>query len=299
MAIIIPDDYHIRDALLERKVHCISPESAQHQDIRPLRIAILNIMPQAETYEFNLLLPLGRSVLQIEPVWIRLKSHQYSSSNQLHLDDFYVTFEQAIEKRGFDGLIITGAPVEDIPFEQVTYWNEFNEILDYAKNHIASTLGICWGGLALARYIGIEKEQFEKKLFGIYPVRNIDHTHRITGEMDDIYYCPQSRHSGISDAVLEAAAEKGEVRLLGHSDKAGYVIFESTKYPFIMHLGHAEYRTRRLIEEYERDVAKGRTDVDPPFGIDLQNPLNNWRSHSFEFFQQWVKAVYLDTPYEI
>jgi homoserine O-succinyltransferase/O-acetyltransferase len=299
MAIIIPENYHIWEALQQRRVHCITPERAEHQDFRPLRIGILNIMPQAESYEFNILFPLGRSIIQIEPVWLRLKTHAYSSSNQTHLDTFYVTFEEAIRHRGFDGIIVTGAPVEEIPFEEVTYWDEFTEILDYAHGHVASTMGICWGGLALAKYMGIEKVQYDKKLFGVYQLRNLDRTHRITGDLDDVFWCPQSRHSGIPDGVLEERAKRGDFKLLAHSPETGYVIFESSDGKFIMHLGHAEYRTHRLIEEYTRDAVRGRTDVEPPANIDVERPVNIWRSSSQEFFLQWVKKVYLDTPYEI
>lgn len=299
MAIIIPENYHIWKALQKRRVHCIDPEKAEHQDFRPLRIGILNIMPQAESYEFNLLFPLGRSIIQIEPVWLRLKTHTYASSNKTHLDAYYLTFEEAIKHRGFDGIIITGAPVEEIPFEQVNYWNEFTEILDYAHEHVASTLGICWGGLALAKYLGIEKKQYDKKLFGVYQLKNLDRTHRITGDLDDLFWCPQSRHSGIDDKALEKRAERGDFRLLAHSRETGYVIFESSDEKFIMHLGHSEYQTRRLIDEYERDMNRGREDVEPPKDIDIKNPVNLWRSASQEFFLQWIKKVYLDTPYEI
>ena len=299
MAIIIPENYHIQKALQERRVHCITPGRAEHQDIRPLRIGILNIMPQAESYEFNILFPLGRSIIQIEPVWLRLKTHTYRSSNKEHLDTFYHTFEEAIKHRGFDGIIVTGAPVEEIPFEEVTYWNEFTEILDYAHEHVASTLGICWGGLALAKYMGIEKVQYPDKLFGIYPLHNLDRSNRITGDLDDLFWCPQSRHSGIPDSVLKRKEQEGVVKLLAHSKETGYVIFESADEKFIMHLGHAEYRTQRLIEEYRRDMARGRADVSPPVNLDIENPQNIWRSSSQEFFLQWIKRVYLDTPYEI
>ncbi len=299
MAIIIPERYHIEKQLQKHRVHCITPQQANHQDIRPLRIGILNIMPMAETYEFNLLYLLGRSVLQIEPVFLRLKTHSYSSSKLSHIDEHYITFEDAIKDKGLDGLVITGAPVEAIPFEKVTYWDEFIEILDYAHEHIAATLGICWGGLALAKYLGIDKENYEEKLFGLYPTKNIDRTHRVTGDLDDVFWCPQSRHSGISDAVLEQEAEKGNIRLLAHNDTAGYVIFESSDERMLMHLGHAEYQTERLLQEYRRDVSRGKEKVVPPINLDLENPVNNWRSHGQEFFLQWIKKCYLDTPYVI
>ncbi|MCF7942459.1 MAG: homoserine O-succinyltransferase [Spirochaetia bacterium] len=299
MAIIVPKDYHIEQQLRDHRVHCITPEHARHQDIRPLRIGILNIMPQAEQYEFNLLFLLGRSIIQIEPVWLRLSDHSYTSSDQQHIDDFYIPFEQAIEKRGFDGLIVTGAPVEELPFEDVTYWNELNRIFTYAHDHIATTLGICWGGLALARYLGIEKITYEQKLFGVYPSKNIDRNHPITGDLDDQFWCPQSRHAGIPDAVLEQQRDRGTIRLLAFSEEAGYTIFESTDGKFMMHLGHPEYPTDRLIEEYRRDLARERGDVQPPKHLDIDHPVNSWRSHGQEFFLQWVKKAYLDTPYEI
>ncbi len=299
MSIILPENYHARQALESRRVHCISSFNAHKQDIRPLRIAILNIMPEANTYEYNLLFPIGRSIIQIEPVWIRLKTHPYSSTSKAHLDELYVTFDEAIKERGFDGLIITGAPVEEKSFKDVWFWDELSGILDYAKENIASTLGICWGGIALAHYIGIKKMLFNKKLFGVYPLDNLDRNNRITGDLDDVFMCPQSRHAGISDAVLEAERDKGNIILLAHSDEAGYVIFETTDKSFIMHLGHPEYETERLVNEHRRDMEKGRTDVPLPLNFDVDNPKNNWRGHSLEFFLQWVKDVYIRTPYEI
>ncbi|MBI9101105.1 MAG: homoserine O-succinyltransferase [Spirochaetales bacterium] len=299
MAIIVPDDYHARKALQEARVHCMSAFEAQKQDIRPLRIGILNIMPVANTYEYNLLFPIGRSVLQIEPVWIRLKTHSYKSTSKEHLDDVYTTFDEAIKDRGFDGLIVTGAPVEELSFKDVRFWNELTAILDYAREKIASTLGICWGGMALAYYMGIEKLLYNKKLFGVYPIDNIDRNHRVTGDMDDVFMCPQSRHAGIDDDVLEAEAKAGRVNLLAHSDEAGYVIFESADQSFMIHLGHPEYETERLVNEYNRDMASGRKDVPLPLNLDVKNPKNNWRGGGLEFFTQWIKDVYIRTPYKI
>ena len=299
MSIIVPENYHAKQALLNARVHCISSFEAKKQDIRPLRIGILNIMPEADTYEYNILFPIGRAIIQVEPVWIRLETHSYSSTSKEHLEELYITFEEAVEKRGFDGLVITGAPVEEKSFKDVWFWEELSEILDYAKKNIASTLGICWGGLALAYYLGIEKIVFKQKLFGVYPFNNIDRNHRITGDLDDIFMCPQSRHAGISDEILEAERDKGRLNLLAHSDAAGYLIFETSDKSFLMHLGHPEYETERLINEYKRDMEKGRSDVALPLNLDIDNPKNNWRGHSLEFFQQWVKDVYIRTPYEI
>ncbi len=297
MTIIIPKNYHAKAALESSNVTCISASDAARQDIRPLRIGVLNIMPNVQTYEFNLLYPLGKSILQIVPVWIKLSTHQYNSSSQEHLNDSYVTFREAVYDRPLDGLIITGAPVEELKFDQVQYWDEVQSIIEYAGKNIISTLGICWGGMALAKVMGIEKKPFDTKLFGVFDTKNLVPGHPITGDLDDVFKCPISRHSGYSDEVLEAEQDKGNIRLLGHSTEAGYLIFETTDRRFIMHLGHPEYNSGRLIEESERDRAKKRTDVNDPLHFDMENPINSWRSHRNEFFSQWIKYIYTETSY--
>jgi homoserine O-succinyltransferase len=297
MTIVVPKDYHAIQALESSRVQCMTTEDALREDIRALRIGILNIMPRAETYEFSLLQPLGRSVLQIEPVWIRLKTHNYTSSDHSHLDKLYVSFEDAVARSHLDGLIVTGAPVEEIPFEDVTYWEEIKRILKYARKNVPSTLGICWGGLALAKFLGIDKTVYDRKIFGAFKTVNLNRGHRITGEMDDWFWCAQSRHSGINDDVLELERDKGNVQLLAHSEGAGYIIFESSDGRFLIHLGHPEYEPGRLIEEYRRDAAKGRDDVEPPKNVDMDNPVNLWRSHRTEFFTQWIKYLHESTLY--
>ncbi len=292
----MPNNYHARKALIEQGIYCITEEMARKQDIRPLRIGILNIMPQAESYEFKVLHPLGRSLIQIEPVWIRLNTHVYNSTDKDHLFNLYVSFEEAIKDRHLDGLILTGAPVENINFEEVNYWEEIVEILAYARENIISTLGLCWGGLALAKILGIDKQPFREKLFGVFETRNINCNHRVTGDLDDIFWCPQSRHSFISDRVLEDVRDRGIVNLLAHSHDAGYTIFESSDHRFMIHLGHPEYDAIRLVDEYIRDHDKGRTDVDRPKNLDINNPVNRWRGHCYEFFTQWLKFIYEETP---
>jgi homoserine O-succinyltransferase len=292
MTIIAPKDYHLRGALQERGILCIDPEDASREDIRALRIGILNIMPKAESYEFSLLHALGRSVLQIDPVWIRLKTHRYTSSDWEHLKNLYVLFEDAIAKNRLDGLVLTGAPVEDIPFEDVLYWKEVTRILEYARKNIPSTLGICWGGLALAKQLGIEKNVFKDKLFGVFETRNLDTKHRITGEMDDVFWCPQSRFSGIHDDILEKEHDKGTVNLLAYAKETGYTIFESADSRFLMHLGHPEYNAQRLVEEYFRDVKEDKPGVGPPQNLDVNNPVNRWKGQATEFFSQWIKYIH-------
>ena len=297
MTIVLPKDYHGKEALEQRKILCVTQDEALKEDIRALRIGVLNIMPKLETYEFSLLEPLGSSVIQIEPIWVRLKNHSYTSSSQSHLEKLYIPFEDAIAHNNLDGLLITGAPVEEIPFEEVTYWEEIKRILKYARNNIPCTLGICWGGLALAKFIGIEKVTYPKKIFGVFETKNLDNNHRLTGTMDDVFYCPQSRHSGIPDDVLESEREKGNVNLLAHAPETGYTIFETVDHRFIMHLGHPEYDARRLVDEYDRDAKAGRKDVEPPRNVDLKNPVNRWRGHRYEFFSQWIKYIHETTSY--
>lgn len=299
MTVITPKQYHAKTALESNNILCISEKDAAGQDIRPLRIGILNIMPNVQTYEFNLLYPLGKSILQIIPVWIKLSSHQYTTSSKIHLDDLYVSFKTAVDETPLDGLIITGAPVEELAFEKVKYWDEIQSIIHYARKNIISTLGICWGGMALAKTIGIEKELFEKKLFGVFENRSLNTHHPITGDLDDTFRCPQSRHSGYADATLERERDKGNINLLAHSPDTGYIIFETTDRRFMIHLGHPEYNSGRLVEETLRDRAGNRTDVDDPINFDLDTPINRWRSHRNEFFSQWIRYIYQETIYDV
>lgn len=295
MSVVLPNEHRHRGELEHRGVLCISEQEANRADIRPLRVGILNIMPKGETYEPYLLFPLSRTIIQIEPIWIRLHSHAYKTTDQDHLELYYDYFENAIARAPLDGLIVTGAPVEEMEYEDVSYWNEISTILTFARQNITSTFGICWGGMALAKMIGIEKEMFTKKLFGAYETRNLDRLHPITGELDDLFWCVQSRHSGISDRVLETERDRGNLNLLAHSENGGYTIFESADQRFLMHLGHPEYEAHRLVEEYQRDVAVGRTDVPRPANLDINNPVNRWRSHGLEFFAQWVRYIYEPT----
>ncbi|MDX2469776.1 MAG: homoserine O-succinyltransferase, partial [SAR324 cluster bacterium] len=182
-------------------------------------------------------------------------------------------------------------------FTDITYWDEVSDILNYARKYIVSTLGICWGGMALAKILGIPKTNFEKKLFGVFRTKNLDLLHPITGDLDDFFYCPQSRHAGYSDEQLEAKRDEGEINLMAHSKETGYTIFETTDSRFLAHLGHPEYNSGRLSEEYYRDKAKGRDDVGEPANFNPEAPVNSWRSHRTEFFSQWIKYIYKHAEY--
>ncbi len=290
MALILPRSYHKISSVEKNHISWIEPELAERQDIRPLRIGILNIMPLGKQYEFNLLHPLGLSPLQIEPIWIRLKSHNYKTWNLDHLDKLYVSWDEAMTPDPLDGLIITGAPVEHLPFEEVTYWSELVTLIEEARRSCASTLGLCWAGFALAYLEGVQKKNFSKKLFGVYPMKSLVPAHSIMGTQDDNFLCPQSRYAGLPDDEMENAQRKGRLKLLAYGEKVGYTIFETTDQRQLMHLGHPEYNVDRLLAEIERDKARG--DVPPPENFNSLNPNTPWRSHRNLLFQQWLWFCY-------
>ena len=290
MALIIPSNYHkIRD-VEKNHISWIQPELAERQDIRPLRIGILNIMPLGKQYEFNLLHPLGLSPLQIEPIWIRLKTHSYKTWDTNHLNDHYMNWEEANIKKPLDGLIITGAPVEHLDFEEVNYWEELVTITKEARNICANTLGLCWAGFALAYLAGVKKKVFDKKLFGVYPLKSLVPGHALMGTQDDEFICPQSRFAGLPDDEMEKAQKNGKLNLLAHGEKVGYTIFETSDQKQLIHLGHPEYTVHRIISEINRDKEKG--DVPPPENFDVSFSKTSWRSHRNLLFQQWLWFCY-------
>ena len=290
MTLIVRSDYHAVPILERNGIRWIPPAQAKRQDIRPLRIGILNIMPLGEKYEFNILHPLGLSVLQLEPIWIRLESHNYKSWEPKHVDDIYVTYEEAMRDQPLDGLILTGAPVETIEYEDVYYWEEIKTILSDARKNIPSTLGLCWAGFVMAYLEGVKKLNYDHKLFGVFELKNLAPDHPIIGELDDVFFCPQSRHAGMPDEAMEEASESGRLKLLAYGPEAGYSIFSTTDERFIAHTGHPEYNATRLAEEAKRD--HGNPEVPAPANFDFNNPLNLWRSHRNTFFAQWVSYCY-------
>jgi homoserine O-succinyltransferase len=250
----------------------------------PLRIGVINLMPRAGAYE-----PLLRGVLHdAELVFIRLRTHAYGSSE---LASGYTYFDEAQARGPLDGLLLTGAPVEDLTFDEVRYWPELRAILTSARATIPSTLGLCWGGMALAELLGIGKVRFRKRLFGRYPLVALQAS-PLMPPGEPLWYV-QSRHAGLHSGLLESAVRKGEVRVLAYSELFGYTVFESADGRFIGHLGHPEYTPARLVEEYRHDQALGRRDVEPPRGIDLEQPELGYRSHGALFFAHWLEQLSL------
>lgn len=253
----------------------------------PLRVGIINIMPRLESYEPLLDEPLARARVPVERVYIRLETHGYTSSDREHLARKYQTFAAALEGGPLDGLVLTGAPVEDIDFEDVHYWPELSSILRRARTTIASTLGLCWGGMALAKLLGVDKLRYPRKLFGVYANTRLDDS-PLTDAQPPEFRCAHSRHAGIADAELERAAAAGTVRLLGHAAATGYSLFETPDHRFVAHLGHPEYVADRLVFEYERDRALGRTDVGTPHDFDPAHPVTSWHEHRELLLDRWL-----------
>lgn len=287
----LPNSYAVEAASAPRQQRVLSVARARSDGRQVVRVGVLNVMPKAESYEPYLLRPLAHSELLVEPVWIRLESHSYSSSNSAHIDRHYRTFSEALAQGPLSGLILTGAPVEELAFEAVHYWQELTQILEFARRQLKGTLGLCWGGMALARMVGLDKVPFPRKLFGVFENRSLSSQHPVTRHFDDAFFCAQSRHSGITDRALEDARDAGLVNLLSHGPDTGYSIFESTDQRYLMHLGHPEYEANRLVHEWLRDRATGRTDVERPVNLDPERPVNTWRRHRNELFSRWLRFL--------
>ena len=254
------------------------------------RIGIINIMPRGEAYEPYLLAPLRAQPIPVEPVWIRLASHAYHSADPAHLEANYRTFEDVIATAPLDGLILTGAPVEELAFSEVRYFDELSAILRYARAHVPVTLGLCWGGMALGHLLGVGKRLFSKKLFGVFEERIVVPNDLTSG---DAFLCAHSRHSGVVEADLERAVTDGVVRALSRGDHSGSSLFESIDRRYIAHLGHPEYEADRIVFEWERDRQLGRADVNPPAGFDLTAPSTTWASHRAQLFAGFVRRATL------
>jgi homoserine O-succinyltransferase len=252
-----------------------------------LRIGIVNLMPHAEHYEHRLMEPLSVAQLPFEAAWIRLASHSYASRDGAHIDRHYQLFDAALACGPLDGLIVTGAPVEELEFTEIPYWRELQDIMAYAHSHVPSTLGLCWGGMALAKQLDIDKVNFPKKLFGVFELRTLE-PHALLGPADATFGCPQSRHAGVEDSALERAAADGRVRLLAHGQDTGYSLFESSDGRYVMQQGHPEYDAQRLVYEYQRDAALQRKEVSEPVNVDLNQPATSWISHRESFFKRWL-----------
>jgi homoserine O-succinyltransferase len=274
---------------------------AMHQDIRPLKIAILNLMPIKEDTEVQLLRSLSNTPLQVDVTFLTTGTYVGSHTPTSHLDQFYETFDN-IKNRKFDGLIITGAPVELMEFEEVTYWDELVKIMEWSKANVTSTLHICWGAQAgLYYHYGINKLTLDKKMFGIFEHKVAQRKNPFVRGFDDIFFAPHSRYTTVS---REDIINCKDLTILAESDEAGVFIVAAQDEKQLFVMGHPEYDRISLDKEYKRDVAKG-LDIDLPKNYYPQDqpeyrPNLVWRAHANAMYTNWLNYyVYQRTPYEL
>jgi len=301
MPVNVPNNLPAIDILKEENIFVMESSRAIQQDIRPLRIALMNIMPVKITTETHILRLLSNSPLQIELDLLHMSGHQSKNTPQEHLDIFYKTFND-IKHHKYDGLIITGAPVEMLEFEKVDYWNEMKEIMDWSKTNVTSTLHICWAAQAgLYYHYGVPKHVLPSKMFGVFNHMVIDKNIPLVRGFDDYFLAPHSRHTGIDSKLIK---ENPNLILVSESEEAGAYIITTKNNKDVFVTGHSEYDPFTLKQEYERDINKGMT-IDPPknyFPDDdpAKMPIVRWRSHANLLFSNWLNYyVYQETPFQL
>jgi homoserine O-succinyltransferase len=300
LPIKIPKLLPAREVLEAENIFVMDDDRALKQDIRPLNILILNLMPEKERTEVQLLRLLGNTPLQVNVTFLKTATHESKNTSKYHLEQFYTTFAE-VKHRKYDGMIITGAPIEHLSFDEVNYWNELTEIMDWTKTNVTSTLHICWGAQAALYYhFGIDKHELPAKCSGVFWHWVCDRSEKLLRGFDDVYLAPHSRYTEVSKEEIEAHED---LKLLSISDEAGPFIISSKNGKQIMVTGHLEYDSTTLAEEYSRDLKKG-LDIQPPVNYFPDNdpnkkPLNRWRSHAHLLFSNWLNYyVYQETPYE-
>lgn len=301
MPIKIPNDLPAVKTLNDENIFVMTETRAITQDIRPLKILLLNLMPKKIETETQISRLLGNSPLQVDLEFLHTKSHISKNTSAEHLFAFYKTFED-VKDRTFDGMIITGAPVEKLPFEKVEYWAELCEIMEWSKTHVHSTLHICWGAQAgLYYHYGIKKYTIEKKLFGVFP-HTVDYKNSILFRgFDDIFMVPQSRHTTLKTEDIKAVPQ---LKILASSKETGVYAVSAQKGKQIFITGHSEYDANTLAEEYFRDLKAGEKIEIPKNYFRDDNPENpptvSWRAHANLLFSNWLNYfVYQTTPYDI
>ncbi len=300
MPIRVDDDLPAREILEAENIFMMGQDRADAQDVRPLEIVILNLMPVKPDYEIQILRALSNTPLQVNATYLTLSTHQSKNTPASHINRFYELFP-AIRDRFFDGMIITGAPVEHMPFEEVNYWEELKGIMDWTRTHVTSTLYICWGALAGIYYhYGIDKEKLPRKLSGIYRHRLLDRRDPLVRGFDDIFYAPHSRYSGIR---REDVVKNPNLRLLAESDEAGVYLCRSNDGRDVFLFGHPEYDRMTLDAEYHRDLARGLNPEIPENYYENDDPsttpLLTWRAHANSLYTNWLNFfVYQATPYK-
>ena len=299
MPIKIPEDLPARPILESENIFVMTESRANRQDIRPLEIAIVNLMPTKIATETQLLRVLGNTPLQVNITLLRAEGHESRNTAQQHLERFYKTFSQ-VRHRTFDGMIITGAPVEQLPFEEVDYWDELVAIMDYARSNVHSTLYICWGAQAgLYHHYGIPKHQLDHKVFGVFSHRLNEPTCSLFRGFDDVFHAPHSRHTEVRREDILAVPG---LDILAESDEAGVLIAGTPGGRNLFIMGHLEYDRDTLDGEYRRDLSKGLEILPPahyyPHDDPGCTPMMRWKAHAHLFYSNWLNYyVYQETPF--
>lgn len=301
MPIRIPNDLPAVKVLTDENIFVMTETRAITQDIRPLKLLLLNLMPKKIETETQFSRLLGNTPLQVELELIHTRSHRSKNVSAEHLLSFYQTFDD-VKHRNFDGMIITGAPVEQLPFEEVEYWEELCEIMEWSKSHVHSTFHICWGAQAgLFYHFGIEKKLLPQKLFGVFQ-HEVEYKRSILFRgFDDVFFVPHSRHTGLDEAAIR---QNAALKVLASSEKAGIFAISTENGKQIFITGHPEYDAGTLRNEYERDLAEGKP-IDVPEhyfpGDDpAESPAVCWRSHANLLYSNWLNYfVYQTTPYDL
>ncbi|MBO5211048.1 MAG: homoserine O-succinyltransferase [Clostridia bacterium] len=301
MPIRIPNDLPAVKTLNDENIFVMTETRAITQDIRPLKILLLNLMPKKIETETQLSRLLGNSPLQVELELIHTKSHKSKNTPAEHLLAFYKTFDD-VKHKTFDGLIITGAPVENMPFEEVTYWEELCEIMEWSKTHVHSTFHICWGAQAgLYYHFGIDKKPLDKKMFGVFKHKADYKKSILFRGFDDEFMVPHSRHTTVD---IEDIKKVPEIKILASSEEAGVYAMATAEGKQIFITGHSEYDANTLANEYFRDLNEGKPIEIPKNYFPDDNPENEpvvtWRSHANLLYSNWLNYfVYQTTPYDI
>lgn len=301
MPIKISTDLPAYKTLLDENIFVMPDNVAEHQDIRALKIAILNLMPKKIETETQLLRLLSNTPLQVDIDFVHVESHISKNTSLSHLNTFYKSFND-IKENMYDGFIITGAPVEHLEYEEVDYWNEVCEIMEWTKTHVFSTMHICWGAMAgLYYHFGIPKHNISEKMFGVFPHKVLRRQSQLLKGFDEVFMVPHSRHTEIRKEDVEKISG---LRVISESDVAGvYLICNKNKRQYFI-MGHSEYDRNTLADEYFRDRDKG-LDIKVPFNYfpddnPEKEPIFNWRGHANLMYSNWLNyCVYQRTPYDL
>ena len=300
MPINIPDGLPAKDILHQERIFALEEEVANNQQIRPLRVVILNLMPTKIETETQILRLISKSPLQVSLDFMRVDSHESTHVSADHLVKFYDTFD-ALKDNYYDGFIVTGAPVEHLEFEDVDYWDEFCRIVDWSQTHVLSTMYLCWGALgALWHLYQIPKKALGAKLFGVFPQKLCDEYNFLTNGFDEVHYMPHSRHAAIDTAAL---AEHPQLQVLSEGFDSGPALLATRDFHEVYVTGHFEYGRDTLANEFWRDFNKGlpiRVPVNYfPDDDPEKQPIFTWRAHANLLYRNWLNWVYQMTPYEL